>query len=401
MERIPRVITMRSNRVLVVIDTLEVGGTEKSLLEIIRRFKTTRATVCHLFEGDSLKPEYERHGIEVISMNERGSHLSIAGCSRLNQLVRRTEPQVIHASLYRASILSRVVSRVTGTPLVDSLVNDSYGAVRYAGLKTSRRAKLRAVRLLDRATAPLADVFVANSGAIAESNRRALGIPASRIRVIHRGRDPLALEVAEHLVHEVRSELTIGEDRLILNVARLRERKGQRELVQAMAEINRSHPHSKLVIAGEGPFRGELEGLRDRLDLRGHVELLGRRHDVPALLGAADVFVFPSHYEGLPGALLEAMFAGLPIVASDIPVHRECLEHGVSGRLFPLEAPEAIAAAVCWVLEHPEEAKRMGRNAQRVANERFHIDQVALKHEALYDELINTKSGMHEDIAAD
>ncbi len=387
-------------RVLFLIDTLEVGGTERSILEISRRFEETQATVCHVFRGDVLKPEYEENGLEVISINEPGNRISLSALSCVRKVVSKVRPQVIHSALYRASILGRIAAGMAGIPHVDSLVNDSYGRLRFERLSRSRRAKLRAVQLLDRATVRLADVFVANSAAIAESNRQALGIPRDRIRVIHRGRDPRSLMATREEAAEVRTELILRDRPMILNVARLRERKGQRELIQAMDQILRSAPKAVLVIAGEGPFLDELERLRDGLGLGNHVVFLGRRDDVPALLAAADVFVFPSHYEGLPGALIEAMFAGVPIVASDTPMHRECLDEGVSGALFPVGDPDALAAAVVWAMGQPEESALLGQRAQQTATEKFHIDKVARQHEELYQELIDRRGKCDEDSTA-
>ena len=119
-------------------------------------------------------------------------------------------------------------------------------------------------------------------------------------------------------------------------------------------------PETVLLLAGEGPERDNIDQQIHRMGLEGQVRLLGRRDDIPQLLALADVFVFPSHYEGHPGAVIEAMFAGKPIVASDTPVHRETISDGESGLLVPLRSPAPLAEAMLILLRDRELAGRLG-----------------------------------------
>lgn len=147
----------------------------------------------------------------------------------------------------------------------------------------------------------------------------------------------------------------VGErESLLVNVGRLSPQKNQAVLLRALAALPRTH----LVIAGEGELRPELEALRRELGLEGRVHLPGNvpSEDVAALLHAADGFVFPSVFEGMPLALIEAMAAGLPVVASDIESVREVAE-GVA-LLVPADAPEALAEAVRRLQGEPELARR-------------------------------------------
>jgi glycosyltransferase involved in cell wall biosynthesis len=142
------------------------------------------------------------------------------------------------------------------------------------------------------------------------------------------------------------------------------------------------------LIAGEGDQRPKLESLIRDLNLSEIVSLPGTRRDIPGLLAMANVFAFSSTLEGHPGALVEAMFAACPIVATDIPVHRETITSGETGLLVPPTSPEAMAQAIIWMLEHPTQAKEMGHQARVVALQRFHIDQIAAQYEALYETLV-------------
>jgi glycosyltransferase involved in cell wall biosynthesis len=377
--------------VLYVIDTLEVGGAEKSLLEIVERLNDVDVTVCHIYSGDALRAEYEKRRVRVISLNIRGKYAPVRTVAALRKLIGDLDPDIVHSMLFRANLFCRVATVRSRTALVESLVNDSYGERRSRAMQGKALWKHRFLRRVDRATAGRVQFFVANSAAIGTSNATALGIPASRLRVIHRGRNPSDYRVGDAAGMRVRAELKVVGCPLVLNIARLRERKGQADLLRAVQRLTASFPDLTLLVAGEGPFRGTLESMIGRLGLRQSVLLLGHREDVPSLLSAADVFVFPSHFEGHPGSLLEAMFSGKPIVASDTPEHRETVEHGKTALLVPVGDAEAMASAIDWMLKHSDEAREMGVRARRVARERFNINEAARRHEEIYRELMASR----------
>ena len=147
------------------------------------------------------------------------------------------------------------------------------------------------------------------------------------------------------------------------NVARLAEQKGQRTLLAAAPLVLERRPDVRFVIAGEGELRAELEG--------GPVELLGARDDVPDLLASFAVFAFPSRYEGLCLAVIEAQAAGVPVVATPVGGIRETVVEGETGWLVPPDDPRALAERILWVLDHPEEARAVADEARRRAHERY------------------------------
>lgn len=382
-------------KVLALIDSLEVGGAETSLAAIFERFDETEVVVCHLYPGDRLRPRFEAAGARVVSLDLAGRYAFRAAVRRVADLVEAERPDLLLSVLYRSGLVARWTARRTGLPLIDSFVNDSYAPIRYGGLSPIRRAKLLAVQIVDRLTAGWATHFVAVSEHVARTNRRALGVPAERTTVIHRGRDPeLYRPASPERRTALRGDLGLGEDeRVILNIARLLDRKGQHELIAAMPEIVRAQPRARLLIAGEGPERAALERAVADLGLDGRVTLLGTRQDVPDLLAAADVFVTPSHYEGHGGSLIEAMLAGLPIVATDTPPHRESMEPGVTGLAVPLRDPAALAAAIVSLLDDPERTREMSAAAREAARARFDVAEIARRHEALYRRVVAPSAG--------
>jgi glycosyltransferase involved in cell wall biosynthesis len=164
------------------------------------------------------------------------------------------------------------------------------------------------------------------------------------------------------------------------NVARLVEQKGHRDLLAALARV----PDARLVLVGEGPLRPELERLAASLGIGERVEFLGHRDDVPELLAGFDVFAFPSLFEGLCLAVIEAQAAGVPVVATPVGGIRETVIDGQTGLLVPPHDPAALAAGIARLLADPEEARRLAR-AARAQSARFSLERMVEATLALYE----------------
>ena len=162
---------------------------------------------------------------------------------------------------------------------------------------------------------------------------------------------------------------------LVGNVARLAAQKDHRTLLGAAALM----PEADFAIAGEGELRDELERAAGP-----NVRLLGRRSDVPDVLASLDVFAFPSLYEGLCLAVIEAQAAGVPVVATAVGGIKETVVDGETGLLVPARDPEALTAAIRWVLDHPTEAGRLADEARRRAVERYSLQRMIDQTLALY-----------------
>lgn len=381
----------RRVRVLYLIDTLEIGGTEKSLLSTLPRYRRTECMVAHLFAGDRLRRDFEANGIPIRSLVTDGRLSPVRTLGMILDVIGAYQPDIIHSSLFRANQYARMAGRMTGIPVVNSLVNDSYATIRYSRMDKRAARKLRVVQAIDRLTAPMVTGFVANTVAIADANSCTIRIPRHKIAVFYRGRDIGGFSESSAVDRQrVRVELGLGDgDRLLLNVARLETAKNQLELIESMRFVVQQEPTCRLMIAGEGTQRGELERAVHERGLCRHVRLLGNRADIGQLLQVADVFVFPSLYEGHPGALVEAMLASRPIVASDTAVHRETLLGGAVGLLSPIGVPEVFAQRVVSLLRDPVYGRNLGACARASAVQRFDIEMIAAQHETLYHEMVS------------
>ena len=178
---------------------------------------------------------------------------------------------------------------------------------------------------------------------------------------VHNGASPVAVAPGERieLRTQVRAELGLaGDRRLAVTVAALREQKGHRILVMAIPQILKAHPDLSFVWCGTGPLESELRRMVAAYGIQHAVHFAGRRLDVRRFLAAGDLFVFPTLFEGLPLALLEAMSAGLPVVSSDTGAIPEVLQDGVHGLLHRSGDPCDLMARMNWALDIPRRWRR-------------------------------------------
>lgn len=376
-------------RLFLLLDGLGVGGAEKSLLAILARLEGVDAAVCAISANLELAPAFAALGARVYSLEQPGGFPAWRAWARLAALLRQEQPDLLHASGTFAGLMGRAAGRWLHIPVVDSFINESYTRAHYTSLPWRSRVNLAVLHGLERATARWVDHVIANSETVRRTNAASVGIPLRKVSVLCRGRDPqpfLAPDAARMAALAAALPCT-GEGPRLVNVARLIPRKGQRELVAAMPAVLARYPAAQLALAGDGHDRAALAGAIAAAGLEAHVHLLGTVEAIPELLARSDLFVFPSHFEGLPGALIEAMLAGKPVVAVDTPVHRELVTHGQTGWLVPSRAPAALAAGILYALDHPGEAAAWGRAAQADALARFSIATVAARYAALYQSL--------------
>ena len=375
-------------KVVFLIDTLQTGGAERSLLEIAKCFKKYDPVFVQLFDKrHDLKPEFDAAGITVIDLNLKDTFQYRKMARQAYAILNDLHPVLIHSTLFKSDMVSRALADLWQVPLINSLVNNSYSRQRYHAEPFSVKIKLWLLQQWDAITAKRVTLFLSNSESIRMTNARALKLHPDRIKVIYRGRSVKPFtQVTNHHMEVLRNELNLINKKIFLNVSRLIERKGQLDLIRAFAQVCNQRNDCILLIAGEGPFRERLEHEVRVLSLKDQVRFIGNRNDVPLLLKASDYFVFPSHYEGLPGALIEAMFARVPILASSIPENRECLNENMA--LFhEVGNINELASQMMKLMEDSHRKERTDQ-AFDFALIHFEISKVAEQYEALYDTLV-------------
>lgn len=374
--------------VIFLLDTLQTGGAERSLLQIACHFKKYTPVFVQLFnKGSDLQPEFDAAGIPVI-------HVGLPKSFRFDQIsksvwqhIRPLRPALIHSTLFMSDMVSRRLPLNDHLPLINTFVNNSYSKQRYEAEPSLIKIKLWMLQQWDALTAEKVTVFISNSESIKQTNARALRIQLSKIKVIYRGRSLQPyVAITDNEIQSLHRELNPNGKKIFLNVSRLIDRKGQLDLIRAFDKVIKQRNDCLMWIAGEGPHRRMLEEEIMKLELQDRVILLGNRKDVPLLLKAADYFVFPSHYEGLPGAIIEAMFAKTPIIASDIPENLECVNEA-SALLYPVHDIETLAQQMLTALDDVHWPERV-QSAFDYAMENFEISKIAEQYEKLYDEVL-------------
>ncbi|MFD0975746.1 glycosyltransferase [Salinimicrobium gaetbulicola] len=378
---------MKKNpKVLYVIDTLEESGAERSLLEITSKFSQIDPVFVHLYKGDSLKNEFIQKGIPTYSLNLSGSWNFKEAEQKLAEIYRKEQPDIIHSTLFRSDLVTRRLKKVfPEVPLISSFVNNSYHPMRFKQSGLGLRIKLKFIQKIDTVSSKKVDYFISNSNTIKQAKAKATNVPLDKIKVIPRGRDLSRFngDISNGGTTSLRKELKAENKKILLNVSRLIERKGQKDLIYAMPGILKAHPNTVLFIVGEGPFRTELESTIQKLNLENNVFLLGRREDVPELISIADVFVFPSYFEGLPGALIEAMMGNLLISCSNIPENMECV-NDKSAVIFKVGDISDISDKINYAVTNESSLKHLREYARKTAENEFDIFRIAQKYEDFY-----------------
>ena len=380
-------------KVLYLFDALKRGGAETSTLEIASRLKNWNPFIISIYQGTELKEDFERKGIRVYSLNFDSQFSIISIKRKIQELIDQEKPDLIHSNLFMSDQFARFLGKKNNIPVINSFVNDSYSQERKELLSFKQRLSLAFYQHIDKFLASKVTAFMALTNAVIPNNAKALGIDASKVKVIHRGRniEVLRQRVDNKIVEKIKAEF--GPGPIILTVSRLLIRKGYLESIKAFRLVSSKYPKAKYIIAGWGHDQSLIEDLIKELNLKGKVILLGNRNDVPSLLEAADIFLFPSHYEGQGGALVEAMLMEKQIVATKIPVLEESVQENHSAVLFKYRDVNDMAAKIIWALDNTDLMKEYALNSRKEAEARFDIDRIATEHEAFYSAVLRNYNG--------
>ena len=379
----------KKKKVLFVIDNIGGSGAERSLIEITKNLKRYEPVFVHVYKIDILKQVLLDAGINVHSLNIPEPRNFAEAAKALAKVYEKEKPDIVHSTLYKSDIVTRKLRDKYDIPLVSSFVNNSYSKLRFEKFDLPMKIKMRLVQLYDTYTSRKVDFFFSNSETIKRSKGRSTLVNSNKIKVIHRGRniESFTNNFDDNKLLDLRRSLGVEDKKVLLNTGRMIERKGQMDVVNAMPEILKEEPDAVLLIAGHGSFERELKKRVKELNLEDNVQILGRRHDVPELLALADVFVFPSYFEGLPGSLIEAMLAEKLIVCSDIPENQECVTPE-SAIFFERANVPQIAEKITYALKNQENLQDISKEARRVAVEKFDVRKIAREYEETYDMIL-------------
>ncbi len=358
-----------------VLATLEFGGLENVAIDLAAHTPPPyRPALCVLGAGGGLLQRAEKLGLRCHVMAKRQG-LDYLLPFRIARLVRRQRIGLVHTHNPGAHLYGLLGGRLGGARGILTTRHGSGYSGRKAGAPWIWRRTHRVV-------------------AVSEDTRRKLlercAVDPGRVVVI-----PNGIDLAPYREPLNRALLRGGlgwpaEEPVAGTVARLVPEKAQDVMIRAFAGAVAEGRPGRLVLVGDGPCRDDLEGLAARLGLRGRVQFLGFRRDVPALLRAMDVFLLSSRMEGMALTLIEAMASGLPVIATDVGGSREVVADEVTGRIVPPGDADALARALRALLAGPALRLAIGSAGRRVAEARFSAERMARDYAVLYDEILST-----------
>ncbi len=333
-------------RVILFVTDLQPGGTPMRIARLARGLHGAGLDVhagC-LAPAGPVSAELGNAGIPTFACDAAGPR-DLAALRRLSRHVRRIRPRLIHSTLMHANVAARLMGLLHRLPVIGST----------ATIEVERPWHLR----LERLTAHIDRMHVVNSRAIAGHVRRAFRLPARKIAIVPPSVEPVPGRPTRQAA---RAALNIPDHEFaVLWIGRIDPVK-RLEIVVRCAEILSDVP-SRFLIAGDGPARDDLERTVRISSAARRIHLLGWRGDAPRLMAAADAFVFPSLTEGMPNAVLEALAAGLPVVASSIAPLQELAEAGAPLALARGDEPIAFAEALRAFAAGPERRAEHSRRS--------------------------------------
>ena len=372
-------------KILYIITSSGIGGAEKILYYTATGLDYNKydISVCSLKNKGEIARALEKQGIEVCCLHMGGRERFLGWLSSIITLIRlfpyliRIRPTIVHSFLFRANILARIAGYLTGVPIVISSVRVMGGEKKY-------------FHYVERITSFMVDHYLTVSESVKRYIIDKSKISAEKISVIYNGVNIKSQDNSYEQNPKMPFKIK-DKDRILMTVGRLHKQKGHCYLIQAVSKVRKEFPKVKLLVTGEGEEENNLKKLVKSLDLMNEVIFAGLSPDIERILPMAELFILPSLWEGLPNALLEAMAAGKPVVATKVGGIPEIVVHGETGVLIPPRDTDALAAVIIDLLQNRLKAKDMGEAGRIRAGKRFSIYKMIEKTENLYQELLKKK----------
>src|SRR5688572_11681373 len=330
-----------------------------------------RGVVC-IDQPGPMGEEVRNTGVPFFALGLRPGLRRPGDVLRLQRFFQQSAPTIVHNFLLTASLYGRFAAMLARVPIVIGTEVNIY--------ERKQAAHRAAERWLMRHT----DAVVASAESVRDFYIDQIDADPDKVVVIYNAVDWSQLDVTVAR-HEFRRQCGIPADAPVAGIiARLTEQKAHRVLLDAIAsslELGRLH----LLVIGDGELRASLERQSEKLGLTGHVHFAGARRDLGNILGAIDMFVMPSLWEGLPLSLVLAMGAGLPVIASNVAGIPEVIQHNVSGLLVdPGDVPQ-LATAMTRVLQDDTLRVLLSQEARAFVRPRFGVDGYIASMTSLYD----------------
>ncbi len=363
-------------RIAFCITELDPGGAERALIQLVLNLDRNEwepHVIC-LGPRAHFVQVLEAANVPVTCLNAAGVLSFPRVLFRLTQHLRRIKPAIVQTFLFHANLVGRIAARLAGVITVVS------------GLRVAERQSAWH-RWLDRGTNWLVTTNVCVSKGVADFSAEVAGLNPAKLVVIPNSVD------AELFSNATPTDMTQfgipAGSRILISIGRLEWQKGFDVLLDAVSSLNPFPENTYFVIVGDGP---DLNMLRNQAELTNRVRFLGRRDDVPNLLAASTALILSSRWEGMPNVVLEAMAAGLPVIATRVEGISELIRDGINGLTIAPDQPDELANAIRRILSQPDFSRNAGLNSQGIVAKEFTIQRTTEAYVKLYLQLLQRQA---------
>lgn len=354
------------------------GGAERVISNLSASLDPARyrGVLC-LFRPGWIQANTENRGVRTYVIPTQGM-FDWRWMLRFKRLLKDEHVKLIHAHEFDANVQGAFVAALCGVPLIATVHGKNY-------FWEKLRRRLAYQWVSRNAT------MVAVSENLKQFIVEKVGVDSGHVKVVYNGVDALPpLRPAD--IDECRKELDLPTgDQIVGVVGNLYPVKGHQYLITAIPAVLEKCPNTTFIFAGRGQLEAELKAQVQQLGIDGKVRFLGLRQDIPRILAVLDVFVLPSLSEGLSMAILEAMVAGKPVIATNVGGNPELVEDGQAGYLVPSQNSPTLTDRLISLLTNRERAIQFGRIGQLRAQGQFSLQTMVQKYQALYDQCIEAR----------
>ncbi|MBI5740379.1 MAG: glycosyltransferase [Nitrospirae bacterium] len=376
-------------KVCYIIGQLGKGGAERQLYELVKGLDRERfhPVVISLSQGGLWKDEIQKLNVQVIEL-QRKKNWEFSRLLKLFRLLKSVKPDIVHTFMFSANSYGRVAAVLCRVPVIiasERCERNKYEMGKYQNY-------------IDRLLALFSQGIICNSRGVALTLINKYSFASRKIMVVHNG-----INADNFFKQDCIGGTDKRAQKIIVTVGRLYHQKNHRLFLEAAKIVLKKSEDKeiKFLIIGKGPLQEELENYAESLGIRGNVIFAGERNDIPEVLHDADIFVMTSLYEGMPNAVMEAMAAGLPVVASDVGGSNELVVDGETGFLCPCDNAALIAERVIHLLADPQNSSVMGeRGRERILRD-FTLQKMVDDTQGIYIKLLYGTDKILSGISAD
>lgn len=367
-------------KIIFVIDSLANSGSERSLLDIISNFsQNTQAILVYLQPPHSLKNEFSKASIRTIWLNENKKKGFVTNLFLLNRIIKQEQPDFVVSSLYKSNILSRFSCLLTKTKLIGTFVSDSYSKLRFHNYTLKQKVGFTIIKQFDKLTATIPIGFISNSHSVKVSNCKHLAIQKNKVKVIYRGRNTEQI---------LKWNQPLNNSKFVfIMISRVLKTKGFEELIKAFSIVSKSYPNTTLEVYGDGPFLESAKKMCAQMGLSNSVFFKGNQLNAWKHLYNVNCFIFPSWYEGLSGALIEATIAGIPTIASNIPMNIEVIKNCKTALTHQVKDVKSLVDSMTTMVTNYRDFVAHTGSTREIAIDKFDIKKIATKYEEYFKAL--------------